>query len=83
MQEAPGMIEGMGKFVSKKGHNARITGITMLVFGIAFALVGTYGEADKLMAFSVVVAFAGFITFIVGIGLGRETPVTNSDEPTS
>lgn len=83
MQDAPGTIEGMGKFVSKKGHNARITGLSMLVFGIAFALVGTYGEADKLMGFSVFVAFTGLITFIIGIGLGRETPPTTSDEPTS
>lgn len=46
----------------------------MLVFGIAFALAGTYGQSDKLAGFSVFVAVAGFIVFIVGIGLGRETP---------
>lgn len=68
------MIGGMSKFVSKKGHNARITGLSMLVFGIAFALAGGYGDGQTLMSISVVVALAGFITFIVGIGLGREKP---------
>ncbi|TFH57276.1 hypothetical protein [Glutamicibacter arilaitensis] len=76
----------MGKFVSRKGHNARITGLAMLVFGIAFALVGTYGQSDKLAGFSVFVAVAGFIMFIVGIGLGRETPNAEASpnvQPTS
>lgn len=74
------MIGGMNKFVSRKGHNARITGLAMLVFGIAFALAGGYGDGQTLMSISVVVAIAGFITFIVGIGLGRETPSQVSTE---
>ncbi|MGP9528577.1 hypothetical protein [Glutamicibacter sp. AOP5-A2-18] len=69
----------MSKFLSKRGHNARVTGLAMLVFGIAIALAAGYGQADGLSSFSVLVAVAGFITFIVGIGLGRETP---KDSPT-
>lgn len=79
MKKPPTMIGGMSKFVSRKGHNARMTGLAMLVFGIAFALAGGYGDGQTLMSISVVVALAGFITFIVGIGLGRETPAKNND----
>lgn len=79
MKKPPTMIGGMSKFVSRKGHNARIAGLAMLVFGIVFALAGTYGDGQKLVSISVVVAVAGFITFIVGIGLGRETPAKTND----
>lgn len=56
----------------KRGHNARITGLAMLVMGIAVALAGGFGDATGLMSFSVLVAFAGFITLLIGIGIGRE-----------
>lgn len=79
MKKPPTMIGGMSKFVSRKGHNARMTGLAMLVFGIAFAFAGGYGDGKTLMSISVVVAVAGFITFIVGIGLGRETPAKTND----
>ena len=62
----------MGKFVSRKGHNARITGLAMIVFGLAFGFAFAGVATPQSLCF--VVAFAGFITFVIGIGLGRETP---------
>lgn len=70
--DTPDMIGGMGKFVSRKGHNARVTGLAMLVFGIAIALAS--GGTSGLTGFSVLVAIGGLVTLIVGVGLGREVP---------
>lgn len=56
----------------KRGHNARITGLALLVMGTVIALAAGTGEATGLMGFSVLVAFAGFITLLVGVGIGRE-----------
>lgn len=56
----------------KRGHDARITGLAMLVMGTVIALAAGTGEATGLMGFSALVAFAGLITLLVGIGVGRE-----------
>jgi len=54
------------------------TGLAMLVFGIAIALAtaGEHGNAG-LNALSSVVALAGFITALVGVGKWRELPANN------
>lgn len=52
----------------------------MLVFGTAIALAAGYGQASGLSSFCVFIAFAGFITFIVGVGIGRETPKATSSD---
>jgi len=51
------------------------TGLGMLVFGIAIALfsAGENGNAG-LNGFSTLVAIAGFIVLIVGVGKWRERP---------
>lgn len=50
-------------------------GAAMLVFGVVIALASA-GEngSPQLNAFASVVAFAGFITAIVGLGKWRERP---------
>lgn len=63
----------------KRGHNARITGASMLVMGTVIALASNAGEAAGLMGFSVLVAFAGLITLLVGVGIGRENKPTARD----
>lgn len=57
----------------KRGDKAIKTGLAMLVFGVAIALATASAE-NFLSGFSVLVAFAGFITLIVGFGIRRERP---------
>lgn len=59
----------------KRGVQAMKIGAAMLVFGIAIALA-TGGENGniQLSGFASVVALAGFITAIIGLGKYRETP---------
>jgi len=59
----------------KRGANIMKTGLGMLVFGIAIALAsaGENGNAG-LNGFATIVAIAGFITAIVGLGKWRERP---------
>jgi len=59
----------------RRGANIMKTGAGMLVFGVIIALA-TAGENGNggLSSFAAVVAFAGFITAIIGIGKWRETP---------
>jgi hypothetical protein len=52
------------------------TGLAMLVFGVAIALAFSVGR-DKpggMVGFASLVAFAGFITALIGIGKWRERP---------
>lgn len=51
------------------------TGLTMLVLGVVIAL-GAAGENGNppLNAFSTVVALAGFVVTLVGVGKWRERP---------
>ena len=65
----------MGDVHKKRGANIMKTGLGMLVFGISFALfsAGENGSAG-LNAVSSLVALAGFIVLIVGVGKWRERP---------
>ena len=73
------MLAGMttsGDVHRRRGANIMKTGAGMLVFGIAIALATAGGEdgPNWLNALSTLVALAGFITAIVGLGKWRETP---------
>ena len=59
----------------KRGANIMKTGLAMLVFGIAVALASA-GESGnpQLNGVSTVVALAGFIVLLAGIGKWRERP---------
>jgi len=65
----------MGDVHKKRGANIMKTGLAMLVFGVVIALAaaGEKGNAG-LSAFAAVVALAGFITAIIGVGKWRERP---------
>lgn len=63
----------------KRGHNAIMTGLALLVFGIAFALIGGTGDADGMMGVGMFAALGGFITLLVGIGMRREKQPATSD----
>lgn len=58
---------------NRRGHNAMMTGLAMLLFGALGALLLPSGESP-LAGLSVFVAVAGLVTWIIGIGLRRETP---------
>lgn len=59
----------------KRGANIMKTGLGMLVFGIAIALFSAGENGNPaLNGFSTVVAIAGFIVLIVGVGKYRERP---------
>lgn len=64
-----------GDVHKRRGANIMKTGLGMLVFGIAIALAtaGENGNAG-LNSFSSLVALAGFIVAIVGVGKWRERP---------
>ena len=51
------------------------TGFAMLVFGVAISLASAGEQGNlQLNAFSSLVALAGFITAIIGIGIWRQRP---------
>lgn len=68
------MTTNGGSVQHKRGHNTMVTGAAMLVFGVVLALAfaSSEGAGSGLFGF---VAFAGFITLLVGIGRRREKPV--------
>ena len=51
-------------------------GAAMLVFGVAIALAFSVGQEEPsgVVGFASVVALAGFITAIIGLGKWRERP---------
>jgi hypothetical protein len=63
----------------KRGIQAMRIGAAMLVFGVAIALAFSYGqeEPSAVVGLSAVVALAGFITAIIGLGKWRERPAGN------
>lgn len=64
-----------GDVHKRRGAMAIKTGLAMLVFGIAIALASAGENGNpQLNGFASVVALAGFITTIVGIGKWRERP---------
>jgi hypothetical protein len=52
------------------------TGLAMLVFGVVIALAFSVGQENvsPVTGWAALIAFAGFITAIVGIGKWRERP---------
>lgn len=71
-------MTNVGENVRKRGHNAMVTGLAMLVIGVVIAL-GSAGENGNpaLQGWAVLVALAGFITLLIGIGRRREKPPTS------
>ena len=59
------------KPANRRGHNAMMTGAAMLLFGILGAFLLPSGESP-LAGLSVLVAVAGFVTAIIGVGMRRE-----------
>ncbi|OIH86028.1 hypothetical protein BLJ79_04325 [Arthrobacter sp. UCD-GKA] len=70
------MTNTTGNVQHKRGHNTIMTGLAMLVMGIAVALAGGYGDAPGLQGFAILVAIAGLVTLLVGVGRRRETPTS-------
>lgn len=61
------------KVQHRRGHNAIVTGVAMLVLGGAMTAALTVGGSESpLLGFSALAALGGFITLIVGIGIRRE-----------
>jgi len=59
----------------KRGATVMKVGAAMLVFGVAIALASAGENGNpQLNAFASVVALAGFITAIIGLGKWRERP---------
>lgn len=68
-------MEKTGVDHKKRGADIMKTGLAMLVFGIAMALASAGENGNpQLNAVSTVVALAGFIVLIVGVGKWRERP---------
>jgi hypothetical protein len=65
------MTENLG--TKKRGAQVIKIGVAMLVFGVAIALASAGENGNpQLNAFSSVVALAGFITALIGVGKYRE-----------
>jgi hypothetical protein len=65
------MTENLG--TKKRGVQVIKIGVAMLVFGVAIALASAGENGNpQLNAFSSVVALAGFITALIGVGKYRE-----------
>lgn len=52
-----------------RGHNAIVVGLAVLTLGVVFSLMGNGGG---LTGFGVLVAVAGLVTLLVGVGIRRE-----------
>ena len=64
-----------GDVHKKRGSNLMKTGLGMLVFGIAVALAAAGENGNPILnGFSVLVALAGFIVLLIGVGKYRERP---------
>lgn len=62
----------------RRGAMAIKTGLAMLVFGVAIALAAAGENGNPgLNAFASVVALAGFIVALVGVGKRRERPAND------
>lgn len=58
------------KPANRRGHNAMVTGLAILVIGLIVAVTGSGGT----QGFGVLVAVAGLVTGIIGVGIRRESP---------
>lgn len=64
-----------GDVHKRRGANIMKTGAGMLVFGVVIAMASAGENGNpQLNAFSALVAIAGFIVAIVGVGKWRERP---------
>jgi hypothetical protein len=75
------MLAGMttqGDPHKRRGANIMKVGLGMLVFGSAIALAFLYGqEPNAIGGWAALVALAGFITALVGLGKWRERPASD------
>jgi hypothetical protein len=55
----------------KRGHNAIMTGLALMVFAFPFLFVFPGTSVELFIGLTVL---AGFITLMAGIGMRRETP---------
>lgn len=72
------MTQNGGSVQHKRGHNTIVTGLAMLVFGTVVAFIASGSSNDGAAGFTgfcVLVAVAGLITLLIGVGRRRETPV--------
>jgi len=73
------MEKSDGSVRHKRGHNTIMTGLTMLLAGVVLAIMFTNARPG-FSGFCVLVAVAGLVTTIVGIGRRRERPVDQSSQ---
>lgn len=59
------------KPANRRGHNAMMTGLTLLLIGVILVITK---NGSGVAGFGVLVAVGGLVTWIIGIGLRRETP---------
>ena len=75
------MLAGMttsGDVHKKRGANIMKTGAGMLVFGIAIALAAAGENGNQgLNSIATVVAIAGFVVALIGVGKWRERPASD------
>lgn len=57
------------KPANRRGHNAMVTGLAILVFGMILAIAG---NGSGMTGFGILVSVAGLVIGIVGIGMRRE-----------
>lgn len=57
------------KPANRRGHNAMVTGLAVLVLGLIVAIAGNGSGAT---GFGILIAVAGFVTGVVGVGMRRE-----------
>ena len=62
------MTKQTEKPVNRRGHNAMVTGLAILVFGLILTVASTGG----MQGLGIFVAVAGLVTGIIGIGMRRE-----------
>lgn len=65
-----------GDVHKRRGVQAIKIGLAMLVFGVAIALAFSVGQEEPrpIVGWAGFVAFAGFITALIGVGKYRERP---------
>lgn len=74
-----GRMTTQGDPHKRRGANIMKTGLGMLVFGTVIALAFLYGqdEPNAIGGWAALIALAGFITAIVGLGKWRERPASD------
>lgn len=57
------------KVVHRRGHNAIVVGLAILVLGLVLSLMG---NGSGMTGFGVLIAVGGLVTTLVGFGIRRE-----------